>query len=158
MLSQRSYDVVEALSGQKLRVGRNRSRRHDKEVIVLAGAFYLLIYLLPGRMVYPQQIGDTNLLVAEPEDVLQLRFTDVQTHEQHFLAQYGERHSEVAGDEGLTFSGDGRSSDNDLLMLFKHKLDIGAHAAEDLFHGIVVVLSDNDLTVFERTLRGERHI
>ncbi len=85
------------------------------------------------------------LLVVDLEQLGQARLADVEAHEQHLLAQQGERHGQVGGVERLAFARCRRGEHDDLLMVAHHKLQVGTHGAEDLLHLVVLVLVDHDV-------------
>ena len=118
----------------------------------------MLLDLLPRRCVLHQQVGDTMLMVIDFEQISQSWFSDIQAHQEYFLAQKREGDCKVGGDKRLTLTGSRGCEHDDLLIVFEHKLQVGTHRTEDLLHLIVAILVDDDLTFGLGRLCGDSHI
>ena len=111
-----------------------------------------------SRVVVYEQVGDTDVLVLQFEEVGKTRLADVKTHYQHLLAQQREAHSQVSRREGLTLTRCGRGEHDDLLVLLQHELDVRTYRTEYLLHDVVLVLVYHDVCLRLRCLACDSHV
>ena len=96
MFLQLVDDIIETSSGYQLTwVWRNRTSHQEVEVVVDTRWNSLLLDILPSILVMYNQVGDTDVVVADAEQLSQTRLTYIKTYHDNLLTQQGERNSNV---------------------------------------------------------------